>query len=112
MLGLKAKGKWGAMSQRVETRNVPLTAVAPIELDHPGVIMQAGTYRGTCHRTGLLTHDGMRWTTPQYKITFSADQLRAMGADDLHSSTTAESFTVTEFGRAHKRGRYAVTSEV
>jgi hypothetical protein len=84
------------MSQRTETAVVRLTAVDPLELE-PGIIMAAGTYRGTRQRTGVLLQSGMRWTAPKYEIEFSADQLKAMGVRDIHSSTISETFTVTEF---------------
>jgi hypothetical protein len=93
------------MSQRLETRNVLLTATAPIEL-RPGLTMPAGTYPGLMQRTALSTHGGISWTAPQYKIAFSAEELSAMGAENLRSNLAGEGFTVTEFVR---NGQIAVS---
>jgi len=41
--------------------------------------------------------DGMRWTRPQYSIEFSADQLTAMGAENIGEDAISEDWDVTIF---------------
>ncbi len=62
----------------------------------PGMVLPPGTYAGT--RQEL--HFQGRLVDTRYSLDLSADQLRSMGAWDLHPDLVSESWDVTKFVRS------------
>lgn len=64
---------------KIRTKRVRLKAAEPVELEE-GVIMPPGAYVGKSKELGVPTI-GRRagWAAPTYEISFSAEQLYAMG---------------------------------
>jgi hypothetical protein len=69
------------MPTKIERVPVDYFVRKPVEIE-PGVVLSAGEYSGTKTRTGLLTTKGVSWTSAEYRLELSAEDLEEMGLNE------------------------------
>ncbi len=78
-------------------RRITLSAANDIEIGRD-VILPAGSYAGIERQTGIELIDRTRWSAPEFKIEFTADQLASFGAINTANVLSLE-YDVTQLVR-------------
>jgi hypothetical protein len=79
-------------------RRITLSATNNVEIDR-GVVLPPGDYAGIERQSGLELIDRTRWSEPEFKIEFTADQLASFGAINIANMLSAE-YDVTQLVRS------------
>jgi hypothetical protein len=85
---------WHMAGPNQRNEQVNLTVVTEVEIER-GVILPLGTYVGTSKQFGFARTDGISWTSPEYTLRLTADQLISMGMKYVRNLSIE--FEVTKF---------------
>src|ERR1041384_3670410 len=85
-------------------RNKPVLLRVDFDLEvERGIVLPAGVYNGMSKELGFdSASEGAKWTTPQYFLELSDEQLTKLKSSTHHPSFLSEKYDVSKFVRSRK----------